>query len=421
MSRSELIKKDSLVLKIDKANFHSDFEIQPNSRSSINHKNNKNSNQKGPYLIGETIGEGAFAKVKVATHIHTNEKVAIKILDKTKFFKDEEDINRVQKEISILKKLKHKNIIQLYEIMESKKNLYIVMEYCEGKELFDYIVKKKKLNEIEACKFFQEIINGLEYLHNNNITHRDLKPENLLLDYKKNIKISDFGLSSTYIQGNLLKTPCGTPNYAPPEMLRGDEYNGLLSDVWSCGIILYAMLCGYLPFSESKEQIIYQKIIEHDYEYPNFLSNSAVDLMRNILNINPNKRFNIKKIKKHPWFNIIHPQLKPGIDIGKMKISVDENILRKVENLGFDKDLCKNKILQNKFDSITTIYYLFLRRFIKEGGKSISDLSSEEFIEYIEAQNLRLQIHQNEENDLIFINDNNINCKDTEDQLGIKN
>jgi len=371
--------------------FHSDKDI-PINHSTQNSRKNKSSKLKGPYLMGDTIGEGAFAKVKIAVHMQTNEKVAIKILDKTKFFKDEEDINRVQKEIAILKKLKHKNIIQLYEIMESKKNLYIVMEFCEGKELFDYIVKKKKLSEVEACKFFQEIINALEYLHLNNVTHRDLKPENLLLDYKKNIKISDFGLSTLYNKGSLLSTPCGTPNYAPPEMLRGDEYNGLLSDVWSCGIILYAMLCGYLPFSESKEQIIYQKIIDHDYEYPNFLSKEAIDLLKKILTIDPKKRYDIERIKNHSWFNLITPNLKPGISIGLMIIPIDENILRQVEELGYDKEICRNKILNNKFDSLTTIYYLCLRKFIKEGGKSNSDLSSSQFIEYVNKEIFRLGI-----------------------------
>ena len=167
------------------------------------------------------------------------------------------------------------------------------MEYCEEKELFDYIVNCKRLDEIEACKLFQEIIDGVEYLHSQCIVHRDLKPENLLLDYRKSIKISDFGLSTSYKKGSLLSTPCGTPSYAPPEMLKGNNYQGLLSDIWSCGIILYAMLCGYLPFAESKEEIICQKIMDRDYEMPDFLSNSAVDLLNNMLKIDTNERYNI--------------------------------------------------------------------------------------------------------------------------------
>lgn len=382
--------------------FHSDMDIYSNKISNslkISDKNiHKKNRQKGNYLMGNTIGEGAFAKVKVGTHMQTNEKVAIKIIDKKQTFKETEDIIRVQKEINILKKLKHKNIIQLYQIMESKKNLYLVMEYCEGKELFEYIIKKKKLSETEACKFFQEIIDALEYLHENKITHRDLKPENLLLDYKKSIKISDFGLST--IKSNddsMLQTPCGTPNYAPPEMLRGDQYNGLLSDIWSCGIILYAMLCGYLPFSESKEQIIYQRIIDHDYEYPSFLSKNAVDLLKNILKIEPSERYDIKKIKNHAWFSIVQPNMRPGINMSLINIPIDEKILKKVENLGYDKEECRSNILSNKFDSLTTIYYLCLRKYIKEGGKSISDLQSNEYMNYIKKEKADLKI-ENEDN-----------------------
>ena len=197
----------------------------------------KNPKKKGPYILGQTLGEGAFAKVKVATQIHTHEKTAIKILDKSRLLEDERDVQRLKKEINILKKLHHKNIIQLYEIMESKTSLYIVMEYCEKGELFDYIVNNGKLNEKEACRLFQQIINGVEYLHEQNIIHRDLKPENILLDYNTNIKISDFGLSTFYNKNIYLQTPCGTPSYAPPEMLNGNEYNGTSSDIWSCCII----------------------------------------------------------------------------------------------------------------------------------------------------------------------------------------
>ena len=148
--------------------------------------------------------------------------------------------------------------------MESKKSLYIVMEYCEKGELFDYIVNNGKLSEEESCRLFQQIINGVEYLHEQSIIHRDLKPENILLDNNINIKISDFGLSTFYDKNTYLQTPCGTPSYAPPEMLNGNAYNGTSSDIWSCGIILYAMLCGSLPFAESKEDIIYRKNLSHN-------------------------------------------------------------------------------------------------------------------------------------------------------------
>ena len=186
--------------------------------------------QKGNYILENTIGEGAFAKVKLAKHIITGEKVAIKILPKrnltstNKTIKNNNNISKIKKEINILRRLHHKNIIQLYEIIETENNLYIIMEYCEGKELFDYIVKRKRLAESEACRYFQQIINGVEYLHLCNITHRDLKPENILLDNKKRIRISDFGLSGiTSNYNSMLSTPCGTPLYTPPEILRGEK------------------------------------------------------------------------------------------------------------------------------------------------------------------------------------------------------
>ena len=337
---------------------------------------------KGPYLLGEPLGEGAFAKVRLATQIHIKEKCAIKIVDK-RLLEDNKDIQRLKKEIKILKNIRHKNIIQLFDIMESKTNLYFVMEYCKGGELFDYIVKNKRLKENEACKFFQQIINGVEYLHKQGIIHRDLKPENLLLDYNNNIKISDFGLSTFFTKNHYLQTACGTPSYAPPEMLEGLQYNGEASDIWSCGIILYAMLCGTLPFTESKEEIIVRKIKTHDYSIPKYLSNEAQDMLNHILKINPEERFTIEGIKKHPWFNLIEPHLIKGISLNEIKIPVDENILEIVKNFGFDKEECRTLLLKNKFCSLTSIYYLCLKKYIREGGKSISDLESDLFEQYI--------------------------------------
>ena len=337
---------------------------------------------KGPYLLGEALGEGAFAKVRLATQIHIKEKCAIKIVDK-RLLEDNKDIQRLKKEIKILKSIRHKNIIQLFDIMESKTNLYFVIEYCKGGELFDYIVKNKRLKEPEACVFFQQIINGVEYLHKQGIIHRDLKPENLLLDYNNNIKISDFGLSTFFSKNRFLQTACGTPSYAPPEMLEGLQYNGEASDIWSCGIILYAMLCGTLPFTESKEEIIVRKIKMHDYSIPKYLSKEAQDMLYHILKINPEERFTIEGIKKHPWFNIVKPHLIRGICLNEIKIPVDENILNMVKDFGFDKEECRNLLLKNKFCSLTSIYYLCLKKYVREGGKSISDLESDLYEEYI--------------------------------------
>jgi 5'-AMP-activated protein kinase catalytic alpha subunit len=358
---------------------------------------NKKKPNKGPYLLGEALGEGAFAKVRLATQIHIKEKCAIKIVDK-RLLEGTKDIQRLKKEIKILKSIRHKNIIQLFDIMESKTYLYFVMEYCKGGELFDYIVKNKRLKENEACVFFQQIINGVEYLHNQGIIHRDLKPENLLLDYKNNIKISDFGLSTFYSKNNFLQTACGTPFYAPPEMLEGLQYNGEASDIWSCGIILYAMLCGSLPFPESKEEIIVKKIKSHDYVIPNYLSKEAQDMLYHILKINPEERFTIDKIKLHPWFNLSKPHLMKGISLTTIKIPVDDNILNMVQEYGFDKEECRRLLLNNKFCSLTSIYYLILKKYVREGGKSISDLESDLFEEYINDNNNYIKDETNIEN-----------------------
>ena len=182
--------------------------------------------------------------------------MAVKILEKRKIVEDS-DVLRVTREIDILKMIRHPNIIQLFEIIETPKQLFLIMEYVSGGELFDYIVKKQKLKEVEACKFFQQIICGIEYLHELGIVHRDLKPENLLLDYQRKIRLVDFGLSNTYKQGETLKTACGSPCYAAPEMIKGEAYFGSRVDIWSCGVILFAMVAGYLPFEDCDTNKLY--------------------------------------------------------------------------------------------------------------------------------------------------------------------
>ena len=383
-------KKNIILSNINNNISNNNNDTQKNKRIIVSKRTKVK--QKGNYILENTIGEGAFAKVKLAKHIITGEKVAIKILPKLNFTTDSNPINKssnnniskIQKEINILRRLHHKNIIQLYEIIETKNNLYIVMEYCEGKELFDYIVKRKRLTEREACRYFQQIINGVEYLHLCNITHRDLKPENILLDNKKRIRISDFGLSHISQNFNsLLSTPCGTPLYAPPEMLRGDKYNGIYSDIWSCGIILYIMLVGDLPYADSKEKIIYQNIMTHNYYYPDTMSDDAIDLIEHMLKVNPNERYGFKEIKAHPWFNLITPKLRPGIIFNMHKIPVDEKILEKIEKMGYDKNLCIKSVQNNNYDSLMGIYLLALKQSIREGKESISDLFSEEYLNYI--------------------------------------
>ena len=286
------------------------------------------------YLIKETIGKGTFSTVKLGEHIKTKQKVAIKILNKEKI-KAKEDLVRIKREIKILQMMDHPNIIKTYKIIENEKNYFIIMEYCQGGELFNYIVDKEKLDENEASMFFYQLINALEYIHSLGIAHRDLKPENLLLIENKIIKIIDFGLSNYFNGEQNLETPCGSPSYASPEIIKGETYNGFSIDIWASGIIMFAMLCGYLPFdddeededdssernksegnnknknnfstsndesNESDNEVLFQKILEGKVDFPEYLSKDSIDLMKKILVIEPEKRIQIKDIKKHKFY-----------------------------------------------------------------------------------------------------------------------
>ena len=262
----------------------------------------KNSTIVGNYKMEKTIGEGTFGKVKLAVHIPTGEQVAIKILEKSKIH-DQEELERVEKEIKYLKMLNHPNIIQIYEIIENSKNFYLVMEYAPGGELFNYIVKNEKIDENESSYFFSQIIHGIEEIHKKKICHRDIKPENLLLTTNKIIKIIDFGLSNEYEK--FLSTPCGSPCYASPEMIHGVKYNGLSVDLWASGIILYAMVCGYLPFDDKNNEKLFQKILQCKVEFPpseeTKISSECKDLILKILTPNPSKRIKLDEIKSHPF------------------------------------------------------------------------------------------------------------------------
>ena len=215
--------------------------------------------------------------------------------------------NVMIRENEIITKLNHINIVFVYKIIETFEDFYIVMEYCKLGELFDYIVKKRRLSENESSIFFYQLINGVEYIHSKGIAHRDLKPENLLLTEDKILKIIDFGLSHEFDEEQFLKTKCGSPSYAAPEIIPKSNYNGFKIDIWCCGIILYAMLCGYLPFEGDSENDtnnieLFKNILECQPDLPDFLSDMSKDLIYQMLNANPEERINIKEIKNHPFY-----------------------------------------------------------------------------------------------------------------------
>ena len=337
------------------------------------------------YNILKKLGEGTFGVVVLAIHKITNEKVAIKILEKEKII-DKTDMNRIKKEIEILKQLRHSNIVHLYNVIETLTHIYLIMEYINGVELFDYIIKNRRIDELESCKFYQQIISGIEYLGKLNIAHRDIKPENLLIDKNKRIKIVDFGLSNNYQKNELLSTACGSPFYAAPEMVRGEKYSGIKIDIWSSGIVLYAMLCGFLPFEDKDNDKLYMKIIEGVFDIPSFLSEDAIDLISHILNVNPKKRYNINDIKKHIWFNKVNPKINmtEGLLLKEYIIPYDENVILYIsKKFNIETNKIKIDILLNKFNQMTTTYYLLLNKKIRNNEETIGNMSSNLFLEYI--------------------------------------
>jgi len=214
----------------------------------------------------------------------------------------------VRREIKILRLFAHPHIIRLYEVVDTPSDIYVVMEYVRAGELFDYIVEKGRLPESEARHFFQQIVSGVEYCHRHMVVHRDLKPENLLLDASMAVKIADFGLSNVMRDGHFLKTSCGSPNYAAPEVISGRLYAGPEVDVWSCGVILYALLCGSLPFDDENIPNLFKKIKAGAYSLPSHLSPGARDLIPRMLLVDPLKRITVPEIRQHPWFTLHLPR-----------------------------------------------------------------------------------------------------------------
>lgn len=371
------------------------------------------------FILGEKLGEGTFGKVRKATHILTGEKVAVKILEKSRILEKADKI-RVEREIKILKMLKHKHIIQLYSVIQAKTTIYLVMELSSGKELFEHIVKKKRLDEYEASKFFSQIISSVDYLHKIHICHRDLKPENLLLNGDSGLKIVDFGLSNIMTKPNsnntisFLSTACGSPCYAAPEMLEGIKYDGRGADIWSCGIILYAMVCGYLPFEDKNNDVLYKKIKDGKFAVPSFVSEGCKDLIKQILITNPLKRIKLSDIVKHSWFNICNPSLTEGLITSEYNIPIDEDILCEMEDYDFNKEEIKTNVLTNKHNQFTTTYYLLVKKKNKKGDDSISDFKSILFYNFLKDNKNKIKSNTNDFKVEINQIDSNIKANDSE-------
>ncbi|KAL3532867.1 hypothetical protein ACH5RR_006388 [Cinchona calisaya] len=260
------------------------------------------SNRIGKYQLSRTIGEGTFAKVKLAINTVSGQYVAIKIIDKQMVMKNNL-IRQVSREIRTMKLLRHPNIVQIYEVIGTKTKVYIVMEYVSGGQLSDKLSYLTKLSEGDARKYFQQLIDAVDHCHWRGVYHRDLKPENLLLDSKGNLKVSDFGLSALKKQtGCLLSTACGSPSYVAPELLTDKGYDGAAADVWSCGVILFELLAGFLPFDDSNLTNLYKKIYRAEYAFPEWFTDGQKQLISRLLDPNPKTRITMAEIIEHQWF-----------------------------------------------------------------------------------------------------------------------
>ncbi|KAK5977426.1 Non-specific serine/threonine protein kinase, partial [Trichostrongylus colubriformis] len=309
------------------------------------------------YFLCSILG---FGKVKLATHLLTGLKVAIKIIDKKAIG---DDLPRVTTELDALKTLSHQNICRLYQFIETEEKFFIIMEYCSGGEMFDYIVRKERLEESEARHFFRQLVQAMAYVHSMGYAHRDLKPENLLLTEDLHLKVIDFGLCAKPCSlSRPLDTCCGSPAYAAPELIAGKAYLGNEADIWSMGVLLYALLCGSLPFEDESMQLLYRKISRGHYPEPEWLSPSSRALLRSMLQVNPQYRITVKQLLDHPWINYKYSQKLKWTSIYDKNV-VDEEV---ATELAFHhrKSLVEMIALikEWKFDYLTATYYLLLQQ-----------------------------------------------------------
>ncbi|KAJ8919589.1 hypothetical protein NQ315_002211 [Exocentrus adspersus] len=317
----------------------------------------KNPIRVGFYDIERTIGKGNFAVVKLAKHRITKTEVAIKIIDKSQL--DASNLQKVYREVDIMKRLDHPHIIKLYQVMETKNMIYLVSEYASQGEIFDYIARYGRMTEDQSRVKFWQILSAVEYCHNRNIVHRDLKAENLLLDSSSNIKIADFGFSNYYTAGGQLSTWCGSPPYAAPEVFEGKKYVGPEIDIWSLGVVLYVLVCGALPFDGCSLQALRDRVLSGRFRIPYFMSSDCESLIRKMLVLEPNKRFSIQQIKKHRWMQMgIPPPLPPTISVSNTQ--PNEQILRLMQSLGIDSSKTRESIRLASYDHHAAIYYLLL-------------------------------------------------------------
>ncbi|XP_060583686.1 serine/threonine-protein kinase BRSK2-like [Ruditapes philippinarum] len=325
----------------------------------------------GPYKLEKTLGKGQTGLVKLGVHCVTGKRVAIKIVNREKL--SESVLMKVEREIAIMKLIEHPHVLGLFDVYENKKYLYLVLEHVSGGELFDYLVKKGRLTPKEARRFFRQIISALDFCHSHNICHRDLKPENLLLDEKNNIRVADFGMASLQVEGSMLETSCGSPHYACPEVIRGEKYDGRKADVWSSGVILYALLVGALPFDDDNLRQLLEKVKKGVFHIPHFVPPDCQNLLRGMVEVDPEKRLTLEELHRHPWVTMdCHDHLElelPVVQVVQTSIiptveDLDPDVLSTMNSLQCfkDKDRLIRELLNSRHNTEKVIYFLLLDR-----------------------------------------------------------
>uniref|UniRef100_A0A8C7Y2U6 non-specific serine/threonine protein kinase n=1 Tax=Oryzias sinensis TaxID=183150 RepID=A0A8C7Y2U6_9TELE len=311
----------------------------------------------GNYRLLKTIGKGNFAKVKLARHILTGREVAIKIIDKTQL-----NPTSLQKSMFELNSLCLCATVKLFEVIETDKTLYLVMEYASGGEVFDYLVSHGRMKEVEARAKFRQIVSAVHYCHMKNIVHRDLKAENLLLDADANIKIADFGFSNEFTLGNKLDTFCGSPPYAAPELFQGKKYDGPEVDVWSLGVILYTLVSGSLPFDGQNLKELRERVLRGKYRVPFYMSTDCEGILRRFLVLNPAKRCTLEQVMKDKWINTGYEgdDLKPHIE--PVEDYSDAARIEVMVGMGFTPEEIKDSLLNQKYNEVTATYLLLGRK-----------------------------------------------------------
>ncbi|XP_013916754.1 PREDICTED: serine/threonine-protein kinase MARK2 isoform X4 [Thamnophis sirtalis] len=310
----------------------------------------------GNYRLLKTIGKGNFAKVKLARHVLTGKEVAVKIIDKTQL--NSSSLQKLFREVRIMKVLNHPNIVKLFEVIETDKTLYLVMEYASGGEVFDYLVAHGRMKEKEARAKFRQIVSAVQYCHQKFIVHRDLKAENLLLDADMNIKIADFGFSNEFTFGNKLDTFCGSPPYAAPELFQGKKYDGPEVDVWSLGVILYTLVSGSLPFDGQNLKELRERVLRGKYRIPFYMSTDCENLLKKFLILNPSKRGTLEQIMKDRWMNVGHEddELKPYVE--PLPDYKDPRRTELMISMGYTKEEIQESLVSQKYNEVMATYLL---------------------------------------------------------------